>query len=66
MGFENGWDSLRLTCMHGVLEGLDSHDCPECAVIARETGQDTATGKTYLYQKDPRSKEQEADRAPKS
>lgn len=50
----SGWDEHRLTCMHGVREGLDNHDCAECRVIAIEMGQDMSDGRTYLYRKDPR------------
>ena len=26
----SSWADHQLTCMHGITEGLDSHDCPEC------------------------------------
>lgn len=54
MGGSSGWDDYRLTCMHGVREGLDSHDCDSCLILAKEIGEDTAGGRTYLYRKDPR------------
>lgn len=54
MGRSSGWDDYRLTCMHGVREGLDSHDCGSCLVLAQEMGEDTANGRTYLYRKAPR------------
>lgn len=54
MSRSSGWDDYRLTCMHGVREGLDSHDCGTCLALAKEMGEDTANGRTYLYRKDPR------------
>jgi len=47
------WDDYRLTCMHGVREGLDSHECHECYEIARKRGCDLSNGKTYIYTKEP-------------
>lgn len=60
MEYDASWDSQRLTCMHGVREGLDSHDCPSCATIARSTGLDMSDGKTYLYRSAPRAPKAEA------
>jgi hypothetical protein len=54
MSTSSGWDDHRLTCMHGIREGLDSHDCPHCYALANEVGADTSDGKTYLYRRDPR------------
>ena len=34
------WDDIKQTCIHGVKEGLDSHDCPDCQEIARKEGLD--------------------------
>ena len=48
------WDDYRRTCIHGIREGLDSHDCPECYKIAKESGCDVSNGKTYLYTKKPK------------
>jgi hypothetical protein len=42
-----GWDFL--TCMHGKTEGLDSHDCAKCLIIAKKLGYDTSNGKTYIF-----------------
>lgn len=46
-----GWD-LRW-CMHGKREGLDSHDCPECFLMAREMGMDCSGGATWLFSSTP-------------
>lgn len=48
------WNDHRLTCMHGIREGVDSHDCPHCYAMAQEMGKDVSEGRTYLYQSDPR------------
>jgi len=29
------WNDVCLTCMHGIREGVDSHDCPKCQEIAK-------------------------------
>lgn len=55
MSKESGWDVYRRFCMHGVREGLDSHDCPDCQSIARALGKDFSHGQTYLFTADPRS-----------
>jgi hypothetical protein len=45
------WDEHRLTCCHGVREGLDSHDCPKCRAL---TDKEYYPGHpTMLYLKDP-------------
>jgi hypothetical protein len=41
-------DWQLLTCMHGVKEGLDSHDCPKCAIICRVMGHDHPH-RTHIY-----------------
>ena len=43
------WESQRKTCMHGVREGLDRHDCPACWGIAKQHGYDVSDGKTYIF-----------------
>lgn len=30
------WDDYRLFCRHGIREGLDSHDCPQCAELCKK------------------------------
>lgn len=47
------WDDVRLTCIHGVREGLDSHDCPKCLEIAKKRGDPTDDGQTYIYTDPP-------------
>jgi hypothetical protein len=42
-----GWDFL--TCVHGVTESLDSHDCLLCLVIAEKCNYDISNGKTYIF-----------------
>jgi hypothetical protein len=51
----SSWDDYRLTCFHGVREGLDSHSCLTCQEIARADGKDMTDGKTYIYQSVPLS-----------
>lgn len=66
MGYDRSWDNQRQTCRHGVREGLDSHDCASCAIIAKETGKDMSGGRTYLYLDDPRLTKPETDHAASS
>lgn len=54
----SSWDDYRLTCFHGVREGLDSHPCPDCQVIAKAEGKDMSNGNTYIYVKDPSNKKE--------
>lgn len=61
MGYTDSWADHRLTCMHGIREGLDSHECPDCYVLAREMGMDLSNGKTYLYRNDPRPSAKETN-----
>jgi hypothetical protein len=42
-----GWDFK--TCVHGITEGLDSHDCSACQELARRLGYDMTGGKTYIF-----------------
>jgi hypothetical protein len=42
-----GWDFL--TCVHGVTEGLDSHDCLLCLEIAKKCNYDISHGKAYIF-----------------
>jgi len=53
MSRSDSWAEHRLTCMHGIREGVDSHDCAQCAALAKESGADVSNGQTYLYQKPP-------------
>ena len=32
------WDDFKRTCMHGVREGLDDHDCSSCQEYGAEIG----------------------------
>lgn len=57
----SSWDDYRLTCMHGIREGLDSHECPECYEIARELGYDLSKGKTYIFEKKPRKSKKKVE-----
>ena len=34
----NSWNQVIETCIHGVKEELDYHDCPECKKLALEEG----------------------------
>jgi hypothetical protein len=44
------WDDYRLTCVHGVVEGLDYHDCSECKERAIKKGLDWRfPDKTYIF-----------------
>lgn len=46
------WDEIRLTCKHGVLEGLDYHDCEKCKKEAIEKGLEWIDKrKTYIFTK---------------
>lgn len=55
------WDERRMTCMHNVREGLDSHECPDCADIARSQGKTVVPGRdTWIYFSDPRKKKAKA------
>lgn len=38
-----------LVCVHGIREGLDSHDCSVCQEIAKKCGYDTTNGNTYIF-----------------
>jgi hypothetical protein len=42
-----GWTFL--TCVHGVTEGLDSHECPACNRIALRCGFDFSDDQTYIF-----------------
>ena len=45
------WDDYKLTCVHGVREELDYHDCDKCRDRAIEEGKEYSfPTKTYLYQ----------------
>ena len=48
----SSWDDYRLRCVHGVLEGIDSHDnCSRCWELTRQKyGSDTPC---YLWHQDP-------------
>lgn len=47
----------RLTCMHGVIEELDYHDCDECKKIAIKEGEEWIDRRqTYIYFKEPKKK----------
>jgi len=52
----NSGEWPRKTCMHGIKEGLDSHNCIECQMLAQEMRLDMSSGRTYLFQSDPRLK----------
>jgi hypothetical protein len=44
------WDEVLLTCIHGVREGLDYHDCPECKKMALDDGLPWVDKKdTWIY-----------------
>jgi hypothetical protein len=43
------WSQVLKTCMHGVKEGVDSHDCPQCADIARLIGLEVTQERTYIF-----------------
>ncbi len=49
---KEGW-TFR-TCMHGIREGLDSHDCLQCQKMAVDLGMSFLDGRTYLFESDPR------------
>jgi hypothetical protein len=49
--------------MHGIREGLDSHDCVDCLNLALEMGEDTSKGQTYLYRKKPQRAKTETSHA---
>ena len=54
------WDSQRMTCMHGVKEGLDYHECDECKKIAEAMGKTWIDKKeTYIYLKLPKKLKQQ-------
>ena len=36
-------------CMHGIREGLDSHECCDCQAISIGLGYEQERGKTYLF-----------------
>lgn len=42
-----GWDFL--TCVHGIKEGLDSHNCCQCQEIAKKCNYDLSNGNTYIF-----------------
>lgn len=42
-----GWNFL--TCVHGVTEGLDSHECPTCKRIALNCDFDFSDDQTYIF-----------------
>lgn len=47
------WDDEKLTCIHGVKEKLDYHDCPKCKEMALKKGLEWIDGqKTFLFTKD--------------
>lgn len=44
------WESQCLTCMHGVKEGIDWHNCPGCRWIAEAMDLTWIDHKqTYIY-----------------
>lgn len=44
------WDEVLKTCIHGVREGLDYHDCPKCKEMAIADGLKWVDKKdTYIY-----------------
>ena len=50
------WDDYRRTCMHGVREELDWHDCDQCKEIAEAMGRVWEDHRiTWLFTKDPRN-----------
>jgi hypothetical protein len=54
----SSWDEQKQTCMHGVREGLDSHDCTDCQKVAKEIGlKPSDTG--YIFFKMPTKKEKQ-------
>ena len=49
----SSWDDYRLTCVHGIREGLDYHDCDKCKERAIEEGKDYHfPDKTFIYLKE--------------
>lgn len=51
------WNEHCLTCMHGIQEHADYHDCPKCKEIAEKQGLKWIDGKqTYIYLKKPKQK----------
>ena len=51
----SSWDDFKKTCMHGVEEELDWHECSECKKIAEEMGWEWIPNVvTYIFEKDPR------------
>jgi hypothetical protein len=51
----SAWEEHRLTCMHGIQEGEDYHDCPQCRQIAERLGKTwIPRQQTYLFLKLPK------------
>ena len=51
------WDDCRLTCIHGVTEGLDYHNCSACEERAIREGKEwSIPTKTYIYLKEEETK----------
>ena len=34
----SSWEDYQLTCVHGIREGVDSHECPQCQKLAKDHG----------------------------
>jgi hypothetical protein len=44
------WNEIRQTCIHGITEELDYHDCPQCKEMAIKEGLTWIDKKqTYIY-----------------
>ena len=50
----SSWDDYKLTCMHGIREGLDEHTCFNCQEIAKKLGKDFSNHQTYIFLKLPK------------
>lgn len=49
----DSWDEILLTCVHGIREGLDYHNCQECKKLAIKDGLTWIDKKeTYVYTKE--------------
>ena len=50
------WNDLCRTCMHGIREGVDSHDCSKCQEIAKSIGL-PKNPSGYIFFKKPTAKD---------